>query len=367
MITSLTPEQKALFPVYTRKWIEIGLSTKPADRPRAEKAIAGLYRLAKLKEPRVIWLPCPISAAMSAVCYAALIQHRFVSRDEKLAVGSAVESAVRSAVYSAVDSAVGSAVYSAVESAVRSAVESAVDSAVGSAVRSAVRSAVYSAVGSAVVSAGYSFFGGSIWNSGYSSWADYFNEVCSIAIDRNFLEMTESAGFYWTLDDVCFVSDRPAQIHRDQAGRLHCETAPAISYSGTGWGLYCWHGYTIPPSHHWVITDKAKLSPDAIDAELNAELRRIMLEIYGFERYFAERKSKVLAKDVDGNGNPRRLISAKVGDETIRVVEVVNGSLEPDGTRRKFILGAMPGKTPHEAIAASYGVAPKHYREAVRT
>jgi hypothetical protein len=179
--------------------------------------------------------------------------------------------------------------------------------------------------------------------------------------------MTESAGFYWTLDDVCFASERPSQIHRDQAGRLHCDSAPAIAYSGTGWGLYSWHGYTLPATHSWIIADKARLTPALIEAESNAELRRIMLEVYGFDRYFSERKARVVAEDTDGNGHPRRLMIAKVNGDAIRVVEVLNGSLEPDGTRRKFVLGAMPGNTPHEAIANSYGISPRHYREAVRT
>ena len=39
----------------------------------------------------------------------------------------------------------------------------------------------------------------------------------------------------------------------------------------------------------------------------------------------------------------------------------------PKPSRRKFILGAMPGDTPHEVIAASYGVKPDVYREAVRS
>ena len=69
-IMKLTPDQEARFPEFVRKWIDIGLSTQPADRPRAEAATAGLYRLANLNEPQVIWLPCPISAALSAVCYA---------------------------------------------------------------------------------------------------------------------------------------------------------------------------------------------------------------------------------------------------------------------------------------------------------
>ncbi len=356
-ITHLTPEQRARFPEFVKKWTDIGLSTKPADRPRAEKAIAGLYRLANLKEPRVVWLPCPISAALSAVVFSAIM----TKRGQKSAVGSAVDSAVDSAVYSAVgsavDSAVGSAVGSAVYSAVYSAVRSAVDSAVGS--------AVDSAVGSAVRSAGWSFFGGSVWNCSYSSWADYFSEVCNVAIDRNFIEMTESAGFYWTLSGVCFVSDRPLQIYRDQSGMLHSDSVPAISYSGTGWGLYCWHGYRIPDDHAWIITDKAKITAEAIMAEPNAELRRIMCEITGFEPIRSI--AKCISKDVDGNGFPRRLLTAEIGDETVRIVEVDNGSLEPDGTRRRFLLGAMPGDTPHDVIAASYGISPKLYREAVRT
>jgi hypothetical protein len=94
-ITKLTPEQEARFPEFVRKWIDIGLSTEPADRDRAERAIAGLYDLAKLRRPRVIWLPCPISAALSAVCYAAIINKRLVAKG-----GTAVYSAVGSAGFS---------------------------------------------------------------------------------------------------------------------------------------------------------------------------------------------------------------------------------------------------------------------------
>jgi len=45
---------------------------------------------------------------------------------------------------------------------------------------------------------------------------------------------------------------------------------------------------------------------------------------------------------------------------------VINGSAEAGGTRRKFYLGAMRGRTPHEVVAASYGIDFAVYREAMR-
>src|SRR3990167_6196996 len=96
-ITKLLPEQEARFGEFVEKWVRIGLCTDPADRPRAEAAIKGLYALARLREPRVIWLSCPLSAALSAVVYAKLIQKRLVpgasAGEKKTAVDSAVGSA----------------------------------------------------------------------------------------------------------------------------------------------------------------------------------------------------------------------------------------------------------------------------------
>ena len=253
-IMFLTPEQEARFPEFVDKWIKIGLSTEPADRARAEKAIVGLYRGANLKEPRVIWLPCPISAALSAVVYAQVTAHRRI----------------------AVCSAVGSAVCSAVDSAVRSAVRSA--------------------VGSAVDSAGYAYFGGSLW-SGYGAWADFFNEVCGVVIDRNYLDAQESCGFYWTLDDVCFASERPSIICRDDAGRLHSESGLAIQYAGTGWGLAAWHGVIVPRS--W-IEERDTLDPREVIKAENVEQRAAGAAICGWPKMLGVLK----AKTINAHDNP---------------------------------------------------------------
>ena len=131
--------------------------------------------------------------------------------------------------------------------------------------------------------------------------------------------------------------------------------------------VHAWHGYRIPDTHHWIIADKARLTVQAAMAERNAELRRIMLEIVGFERVAAELGAAVVDQDVNC-GQPRRLLRAEVGGETLAILHVVNGSLEPNGTRREFHLGALSeARTCHEAVAMSYGRAPHSYREAGRT
>lgn len=45
-ITKLTPEQAARFAEWSQKWIEIGLSTEPADFDKATEAALKAYKIA---------------------------------------------------------------------------------------------------------------------------------------------------------------------------------------------------------------------------------------------------------------------------------------------------------------------------------
>jgi hypothetical protein len=209
----------------------------------------------------------------------------------------------------------------------------------------------------------------------WAAWMTFFTDVCGLEIEAAdalaAYEVAHSRGGFYSLNvDYAMVADRPRLLKRNAAGRLHADVGPAIEYRD-GWNLYFWHGMQIPRSHEWIISERSKLSPNKIEAEPNAELRRVMLEVFGFEAYLSARKAKVIAAD-ELHGQLRRLLEIDVAGDKLRIIEVDNGSLEPDGTRRKFHLGAArrdgrPPKTPAEAIANSYGIAPEHYREAVRT
>lgn len=61
-IEKLTPEQEALLPVFRDKWLKTGLSTEPADRPRAEAAITEMYKILNRPKPLFIWAASPMTA-----------------------------------------------------------------------------------------------------------------------------------------------------------------------------------------------------------------------------------------------------------------------------------------------------------------
>jgi hypothetical protein len=51
-IESLTAAQEARFSEFVEKWTQIGLSTEPADRSRAEAAIRDMYKRQDLPHQR---------------------------------------------------------------------------------------------------------------------------------------------------------------------------------------------------------------------------------------------------------------------------------------------------------------------------
>lgn len=66
-ITKITPEQQALYPLYTEKWLAIGLSTEPANRPASVEGVVKAYENVGLPAPlRIIWADSPFAGAVKA-------------------------------------------------------------------------------------------------------------------------------------------------------------------------------------------------------------------------------------------------------------------------------------------------------------
>ncbi|MBW4694934.1 MAG: hypothetical protein KME27_24555 [Lyngbya sp. HA4199-MV5] len=56
-IIKITPEQKALIPVYCEKWRQIALSTEPIDPQKAGDAVRNIYSMYGLNQPDILFFP----------------------------------------------------------------------------------------------------------------------------------------------------------------------------------------------------------------------------------------------------------------------------------------------------------------------
>src|SRR5207253_6789473 len=60
----LTAEQERALVAFHQEWLAVGLSTAPADRARAEAAIAEMYGLVGEQPPRFLWVDSPATAIL---------------------------------------------------------------------------------------------------------------------------------------------------------------------------------------------------------------------------------------------------------------------------------------------------------------
>ncbi|TXH08205.1 MAG: hypothetical protein E6R03_18425 [Hyphomicrobiaceae bacterium] len=208
---------------------------------------------------------------------------------------------------------------------------------------------------------------GNHW-SGWVAYLSFFRHVARLDLPQyrafaHYETATIHGSWRWVHPDFCIVSDRPSTLLVDHLRRPHSADGPSHAWRD-GWKLYYWHGQEVPAE--W-IEKKHEITPAMIRAERNAELRRVLTEIYahvhGAGRIIADMGARMIAED-SAQGRKRRLYDI----DGSRFIHVKNGSREQDGSRREFFLGATPeAATPHAAVAASYGRPESTYREAVRT
>ena len=393
-LDSLTDEQKALFPVCVQEWTEHGLSTEPMDLPRFTAAVRECYKFANLaNEPVVL----PVSSPLAAIYMSAIIlRSRELLGKQRGAVGNAVGGAVDGAVSDAVSDAVRGAVYGAVRNAVRGAVRNAVgdavygavDRAVYDAVGGAVRGAVYDAVGDAVRDAVRNAVYGcsgrlpkdtlkyaekykwsSFWGRFNAGWQSYVGFYRRVGLDLTpdiwaradaYRDAQMNSGWWYPFTSFIVVSDTPQQISRDDAGRLHHESGMAVRYRD-GWGLHVWHGVRVPAL---VIEHPEQITVAMIEAEANAEVRRVMVERYGLARYILDSGAQKMQEDDFGVLYRKEQKS----DEPILMVKVVNSTPELDGSYKDYFLRVPPDtKTARGAVAWTFGMEEKDYAPVAQT
>lgn len=107
-------------------------------------------------------------------------------------------------------------------------------------------------------------------------------------------DLTTGVFWIWPGSKVCICCDRPTEIALDVERRPHREDGPAVSFSD-GFAAYAVHGVELP---EYVVMRPHEISVEKIEAEQNAEVRRILTERFGYGRYLSETGAQVIDMDV---------------------------------------------------------------------
>jgi hypothetical protein len=180
----------------------------------------------------------------------------------------------------------------------------------------------------------------------------------------------KSAGTWYSHRDFVMVCERPTFIHRELARpdrargwrshHLHCADGPAVAWAD-GWGVYAIHGVHIPFLRRHIVEHPERITLAEIEDERNAEIRRILIDRFGMERYIAE--SGAITVDEYGTDHPitglrtARLLRKEIrDDEPIVCLDMLNSTPEPDGTTKRYLIRVDPdayeGQAGEDCLAA---------------
>jgi hypothetical protein len=159
-----------------------------------------------------------------------------------------------------------------------------------------------------------------------------------------------SAGLFafWIRCGRALLVPRPSMKLED--GQLHrWDGRPAIVWRD-GTEHFVWRGVRVGRR---VGAAPDRLAAWRIRRASNAEVRSVLLERFGSERFLRRAGAELTATDSFGK---LWRVPDRHGSAPIALVEVLNSTPEPDGTRRTYVLQAPPEvRTPREALARSFG------------
>ena len=382
----ITAHEKTAMDALSLEWTQIAMRTRPIDPVKITSAINGLYRAAKLKEPRIVIVPSPLVMAFAGGA-ASWIWYCRKNAATDAATDNATRAATRAATYAATDAATrdatDAATYAATDAATRAATDAATYAATLAATLAATDAATDAATYAATDAATRAkieadacmslagngglrcaalwykqYQGGNMW-AGWSAYLVAFREILGLRLPqydnfRYYEESSREGGFRLMHDEFCMVSDFPKTILKDDRNRPHCDTGPSHEWRD-GWKLYHIHGVRVPD---YIVDRPQEITIAKIHAEKNAEVQRVMIERYGEDRYIVDSGMQPVAKDKRFGDIYLKEVEA---GKPIAKIRVTNRSPEPDGSYKIYWLNFNPkhyngdaGRIPQAAVASTW-------------
>lgn len=255
-IETLTPEQEVLLQQTIDRWLSIGRSCEPIDMQKAEEVITEFYAKIGKPKPKIVKFDSPYGCMIAAS----------MSKWDQL--------------------------------------------------RDQLRGQLRDQLN-------WNYFAGAYW-----SFVEVFYKFCNqIGVEYTqeqtelldlWIKQSEILQFWWPMDGLCVISERPEILNLDEAGRLHNPNGPAIRYRD-GWSVYTINGVRMPEKYF-----TQPVTPSIIDSETNVEIQRKLIERYGLQKYIEDSGAKKIAEDEWGILYYKEMLN----DEPIVMVSVLNSTPE---------------------------------------
>jgi hypothetical protein len=199
-----------------------------------------------------------------------------------------------------------------------------------------------------------------MWIGAFDAGRRIFGVEQPRALD-GWIALARSCGWWWAFRETAIACERQTFLALDDRDRLHATGGPALRFAD-GCTLYAIHGVRVEP---WTVNEPERLTAQAISAQPNSEVRRVLMECYGTARYLDEAGAEIVARDACGTLYRLR---AQHGTEPMMLVKVRNATPEPDGTWKDYFLRVPPAmRTPREAVAWTFGLDTADYVPLVET
>jgi len=336
MITKLEQHQIDLFPTYVKKWVDIGLNTEPTDMIEAVKAIKGAYAKAGIPEPE--YFIGPVNSPHEGAVAEAFL-HYHVKNKTNFKSGADLNRRV----LEEVEQFNKGTLPFKYHLRLRLPDAHAADGLPVEFHRPQL--------GRAPISISNQIYGSQEY---WLSYYDYFMKECGL--DLNLVEpliaLSKVCGWWTPLSNVAIIQHRAEEIHRDNENRLHNENGPAVKFRGenNASNVYAVHGVRVSKK----VIDR-DYGVAEIESENNAEVRRVMIDLYGQSKYIVDSGAQVVHTDDFGTLYRKEI----PGDEPLMMVKVVNSTQEPDGTFKDYWIRVDPNaygglKTARAAVASTW-------------
>ena len=277
MITEFTPEQDALISLYREKWKSIALSTERIDRQNAREAVKAAYQLIGLPEPKIIFCNSPYEALRLIDVGAGIGQ--FVKQLENQISEQLVKQIGRQIIpqcWGYLWEQLGQGQLYSLSSEVAASCLVQLTEELKDNRLEYLRLILARDIPTAKIMR--------------CSRLDFCISVlnCTFNFQKEWdvlQSLVKNCSWLFPLETICYVCDRPVKLAFDSEQRPHAEGEPAIQFAD-GYSLYFSHGVSLPEKYG--ILHPQRWQAQWLLEEDNAELRRLLIEVIGYDRICQE-------------------------------------------------------------------------------